>query len=126
MAIVYSDAVKEDRLDVVIAAIDGGTGAGYLEICSAGYADVLATIPFAEPCGTAAAGVLTFDTSPEIEDASADATGTAAIARIKNGDDTVIASGLTVGTTGSDINLTSVAIVATETVTITSATITHG
>ena len=58
-------------------------------------------------------------------DTSADATGTAAAAQIKDGGGVVVISGLTVGTTGSDINLDSVSITLGQTVTLSSATITH-
>ncbi len=125
MAVTYATAVKTARLNQVVAAIDAGSGAGYIEICSAGYADVLATIPLADPCGSVTDDVLTFDTSPAIEDSSADDTGTGEVARIKDSDGNIVISGLTVATSGANINLTSVNIVSGESVTITSATITH-
>ncbi|HAF43427.1 MAG TPA: hypothetical protein DCK83_00395 [Gallionellaceae bacterium] len=125
MTIVYSTAVKNSRLNVVRDAIDGGSGAGYIEICTAAYASVLATIPLSNPCSSgAAAGVLILTTPAT--DTSADNTGTAAIARIKDSNGTVVCDGLTVGTTGSNINLSSVGITATDSVSITSAAITHG
>lgn len=123
MAINYSTAVKSARLQVVADAIDGGAGAGFIEICSAAYAAVLATIPLSDPCGTVTADVLTL-TVPAT-DTSADATGTAAIARIKDSTGTVVAQGLTVGTSAADIVLSSVSIAATDQVSLTSATITH-
>lgn len=126
MAVTYSNAVKEDRLDVVIAAIDAGAGAGYIEICSAAYAAVLATITLNDPCATASSGVLTFDVTPQPEDASADLTGTAAIARIKDSDGNIVVSGLTVGTTGTDIIVTSTSFVSGDPIKLTAATITHG
>ena len=125
MAITYSTAVKNSRLNAVRDAIDGGAGAGYIEICTAAYASVLATIPLSDPCSAgASAGTLTLTTPAT--DTSADATGTAAIARIKDSTGTVVCDGLTVGTSGADINLSSTAINATDSVSITSAVITHG
>lgn len=124
MAVVYSTAVKNSRLTVVRDAIDAGAAAGYLEIGTTGMGTVLATIPLADPSGSVASGVLTF-TMPQ-SDTNADATGTAAEARIKDSDGTVIVSGLTVGTSGANINLSSVGITAGDTVTINSAAITHG
>lgn len=122
MAITYTTAVKNARLNAVTTAI--GT-TGVLEIGTTGMASILATIPLANPAAPAASGgVLTF-TMPQ-SDTSADATGTAAAARIRTATGgTDIVTGLTVGTTGSDINLDSVSITAGQTVTINSASITH-
>lgn len=125
MAVTYSNAAKEDRLEAVIALIDAGAGPGFIEIGTAGMASVLATITLADPCGTASAGTLTFDFDPDVSDTSADNTGTAAAARVKDSDGTVVISGLTVGTSGTDIILDSVSITAGQTVTLTTGTITH-
>jgi len=122
MAVTYTTAVKNARLTAVVTAI-GGTGV--LEIGTAGMASVLATIALNATAGTAASGVLTFSGFPK-SDTSADATGTAAAARIRTASaGTDIVTGLTVGTSASDINLDSTSITAGQTVTITAATITH-
>lgn len=122
MAVNYTTAVKNARLDAVVTAI-GSTGV--LEIGTTGMGTVLATIALGNPAGTSTGGVLTFSGFPR-SDTSADATGTAAAARIRTASGgTDIVTGLTVGTSGSDINLDSVSITAGQTVTITSATITH-
>lgn len=125
MAITYTAAVKTARMQTVIDQIDASATAGTLEIGTTGMASVLAVLTLTDPCGTAAAGVLTFDFDPDISDSSADASGTAAEARIKNGDGTVVISGLTVGTSGTDIVLDSVSITAGQTVTLATGTITH-
>ena len=119
MAVTYTTAVKNARLDAVVTAI-GGTGV--LEIGTTGMASILATIALNSTAGTSSGGVLTFSGFPK-SDTSADNTGTAAAARIRTGTD--IVTGLTVGTSGSDINLDSTSITAGQTVTISSATITH-
>lgn len=124
MAVTYSSAVKDNRMTQVLTAIDGGAGAGYIEICSAAYAAVLATITLSDPCGSVGSNALTL-TMPK-SDTNADATGTAAIARIKDSNGNIIVSGLTVGAGSGDINLSSVAITAGDTVTLNSAVITHG
>lgn len=125
MAVTYTTAVKNARLDAVTTQIDAGAGAGKLEIGTTGMGTVLATVTLADPSAAAAAsGVLTFSGFPR-SDTSADATGTAAEARIRDSNNTNIITGLSVGTSGSDINLDSVSITAGQTVTITSATITH-
>ena len=122
MAVTYTTAVKNARLTAVVTQI-GATGV--LEIGTTGMASILATITLNSTAGTAASGVLTFSGFPK-SDTSADNTGTAATARIRTATGgTDIVTGLTVGTTGSDINLDSVSITAGQTVTITSATITH-
>ena len=122
MSVTYTTAVKNARLNAVTTAI---ATTGVLEIGTAGMASVLATIPLANPAAPAASGgVLTF--SMPASDTSADATGTAAAARIRTATGgTDIVTGLTVGTTGTDIVLDSVSITAGQTVTINSASITH-
>lgn len=122
MAVVYTQAVKNSRLSAVVTAI--GT-TGVLEIGTAGMASVLATINLANPAGTVASGVLTFSGFPRT-DTAADNSGTAAAARIRTATGgTDIVTGLTVGTSASDIILDSVNITAGQTVTINSASITH-
>jgi hypothetical protein len=59
-------------------------------------------------------------------DTSADGTGTAAAARIRTGADGDVVTGLTVGTGSEDIVLDSTSITTGQTVTISSATISHG
>lgn len=124
MAITYTTAVKNARLDVVIAAIDAGSGAGKLEIGTAGMGSVLATITLSDPSGTSGSGVLTLSGTPL--SASATGTGTAAAARIRDSDNNNVVTGLTVGTSGTDIVLDSTSITSGQTVRITSGTITHG
>ena len=122
MAVIYTTAVKNARMDAVTTAI--GT-TGVLEIGTTSMGTVLATIPLANPAAPAASGgVLTF-TMPQ-SDTSADATGTAAAARIRTATGgTDIVTGLTVGTSGTDIVLDAVSITTGQQVTISSATITH-
>lgn len=123
MAVNYRTSLKTTRLTAVRDDIDSGPAAGYIEICSAAYAAILATITLTDPCGSVTADVLTL-TMPH-SDTSADNTGTAAIARIKESGGAVVVQGLTVGTAATDIILTSLLITAGDTVTINSATITH-
>jgi polyisoprenoid-binding protein YceI len=125
MAVTYSTAVKTARMQAVIDQIDAGAGPGTLEIGTTGFGSTLAILTLADPCGTASAGVLTFDFDPDISDTSANATGTAAEARIKDNGGTVVISGLSVGTSGADINLDSTSITTGQAVTLTTGTITH-
>jgi hypothetical protein len=122
MAVTYTTAVKNARLDAVVTQIGS---AGVLEIGTTSMGTVLATIDLGNPAGTTSGGILTFSGFPR-SDTSADATGTAAAARIRTASGgTDIITGLTVGTSASDINLDSVSITTGQTVTINSATITH-
>ena len=125
MAVTYSTAVKTARMAAVIAQIDAGAGPGTVEIGTTGMGTVLAVLTLADPCGTAASGVLTLDFDPDISDTSANATGTAASAQIKDSNGTVIISGLTVGLSAADFIMDSVSITAGQTVMLTTGTITH-
>lgn len=124
MAVNYNTAVKTARLNAVVTAIDAGSGPGVLEICTAAYGSVLAEITLADPCATVSGGTLTFADFPR-GDVSANASGTAALARIKDSDGTVIIDGLTVGTAATDIILGSATITAGNEVQLTSAAINH-
>lgn len=125
MAVTYSTAVKTARMQAVANAIDAGVGAGTLEIGTTAMGTVLATFQLVEPCGTVSGATLTLDFDPDISDTSADTTGTAAAAQIKDGSGTAIITGLTVGTSGTDIVLDNTSITAGQTVTLTTGTITH-
>lgn len=71
----------------------------------------------------ASGGVLTLNAITQ--DSSANATGTATWFRITTSGGTFVLDG-SVGTTGSDLNLTTTSIVATQPVSVTSFTITEG
>ena len=122
MAVVYTNAVKIARMAAVVS--QAGASA-VLEIGTTGRGAVLATINLGNPIAGAAtgAGVLTLSGFPR-SDTSADATGTAAAARIRAGGTDII-TGLTVGLSGADINLDSLSITSGQTVTINSAVLTH-
>lgn len=141
MALQFSTALRNAMLDEITAALDAGLGAAIIAIYSGTMPATVATalsgntllakIAFADPSSAAAAsGVLTIDADPDLSDASADATGTATWFRLYSSADgatineaNAIMQG-TVGTSGADINFTSVSFVATEPITITSWTIT--
>jgi len=73
---------------------------------------------------SASSGVLTLNSITQ--DSSANATGTAAWFRIVKSDGTTFVLDGSVGTSGSDLNLTTTSIVATQPVNITSFVITEG
>lgn len=123
MAVTYTNAVKNARMDAVTT--QAGTTA-VLEIGTASMASILASFTLNNPIAAAAsgAGVLTLSGFPK--NATAGATGTAAAARIRTATaGTDIVTGLTVGTSGTDVVLDSVSITSGQTVTLSSATITH-
>lgn len=124
MAITYATGVKTDRMQVVADAIDADAAAGYLEIGTAAMAETLITITFDSTCGTVTDDTLTFSSFPKTEDSTGN--GNLAAARIKDGAGTVVISGLTVGTSGTDIILDSVAVTTGKAVRINSAAIVHG
>lgn len=123
MTIVYTTAIKTSRMTIVLNAIDAGSGAGKLLLYDFGASTLLASVPFADPCGTVGSGVLTF-TAPIA--GTGLASGIAQEGRIVTSADAIVATGLTVGTSGGDINLNTISITAGQPVTITSATISHG
>ena len=73
--------------------------------------------------GTVTSGVLTLSGTPL--SATATATGTAALAEFRNSSGGVIVSGLTVGSSGTDIIISSTSITSGQTVTVNSGSITH-
>lgn len=131
MAVVYSDDLKKDRLDKVTEHVDAGADEGVLVIGTSaldGVTGVLAEIPLDDPSFAAAAGTGTVSITLEGVPLEANATagGTAAKAELRDSDGNVIVSGLTVGTSGADIIITSTTIVNGQPVRVTSGTITHG
>ena len=123
MAVIYDASTRTTRITAVRDAIDSGSGPGTIEIGTSGMGTVLAVLTLSDPCGTVSGDTLTFSTIGA--DTSADATGTAAAARIKDSGGTVRVSGLTVSTTGANINLSTTNIVAGQQVSLSSATLTH-
>ena len=123
MAVTYSAATKDARMTAVRDQIDSG-GAGTIQIGTAGMGTILAEIVLDATSGAVSGGVLTLSSFPK-SDSSANATGTAAEAKVINGSSADVITGLSVGTSGSDINLDSVSITSGQTVTLNSATITH-
>jgi hypothetical protein len=122
MAITYAAGLKTTRMQAVRDAIDAGAN-GKLEIGTAGMAAVLATITLADPASSVSGAVLTLLGVPL--EVAASGTGTAAAARIRTSADADVITGLTVGTSGTDIVLDSTSITSGQTVRITAGTITH-
>ena len=126
MAVSYDGTTQTARMNATLTRIDNHASAATLEICTAAYAAVLVAIPLADPSFTVGGtpSVLTMATMPR--SAVATGTGSALVARIKDGGGVVIVNNLTVGTSGQDVNLNSVSITSGQTVTLTApSTITH-
>lgn len=122
MPVTYNATLKSARMGEVISAIDANASPGQLVITDG--TNVLVRIILADPSFTETGGVITMAGVPRSGDAIA--TGTASAARIEDGGGTSVVSGLTVATTGAEVNLNSVAISSGQTVTLNSGTITHG
>lgn len=109
MALVINLAttVKNSMLTPLRDAIDAGSGPGTISFYTGTIpADpatavtsqvLLGTLTFSDPCGTVSGGILTL--SPVTSEDAALANGTAAWARIKDSDGTVVADG-NITTTG--------------------------
>lgn len=131
MALAYSTTLRNTRLDAIDDATNGGAGAGLLRIydgtrpATGGTATtLLAELTFSDPAfGAAASGVIT--ASAITQDASANATGTATWFRVVDSSATFVMDG-NVGTSGSDLNMTTTSIVATQPVSCSSFVITEG
>lgn len=123
MAVNYASGVKTTRMQAVRDAIDAGAGAGTIEICTAAYASVLITFTLSDPASTVSGDTLSLAGLPK--SASASNSGTAAIARIKDSTGTVVAQGLTVGTSGTDIIVSNTTINSGQSYQLTAGSIVH-
>lgn len=117
MAISYSNALAATRGGDTVTALNSGT----MEFLD-GSSTVLASLALASTCGTVSNKVLTFGT---ITSATISNTGTAASVRLKDSGGTVQISGLTVGTSGTDVIVNTTAFVSGKNCSVSSATITH-
>lgn len=135
MSVVYSTTLKNNRMQLVadliagkVAAASTGTAtAGTLVVGTSalsGATGVLCSFTLNATPGTVTGGVLTLSGTPI--NATATGTGAAAKAELRDNSGNVICSGLTVGTSATDIIINATAISSGQTVTLTSGTITHG
>lgn len=128
MALAYSTSLRNARMDAITSAIGSS---GLLRIydgtrpASGGTATtLLAQLALSATAAPASSsGVLTFNAITQ--DSSADATGTATWFRITTSGGTFVIDG-SISTSGSDLNLTSTSIVATQPVSVTSCVLTEG
>lgn len=118
MSVTYNVAVKEDRMEATMAYFANGT----LEILTSANA-VLATFGLASDGGEVSGAVWAIEFDADTVTASG--TGTAAKAQLKTSGGSAHLTGLTVGTSATDIVLDNTSIAAGQEVSLTSATITH-
>lgn len=123
MAIIYTTACKEARMQAVLDTIGGN---GLVEIGTEGMATILATFTLDAIAGTATGPVLNMEGMPKT--VAATATGTALAARIRSAANVDVITGLVVGvagTSGADVIIDNVSINQGQNVTLTGATFTH-
>ena len=134
MSVNYPNAVASPRLQVMadliasktIAAATGTAAAGQLVIGTSalsGSTGVLATVTLPATAFSVSNKTATLQGTPLSTTASA--SGTAALAEFRNNAGTTIISGLTVGTSGSDVTVGTTAVSANQTINVSSGTITH-
>lgn len=116
--------VRNAMADAFVDAIDVGTtdATGDLAGFSAAFASLLFECNFSNPAfGAAAVGVATANAISD--DTSANNSGTAAVGRLRDRDNTTVAE-FTIGTAATDLILNTTTIVAGDRIGISSATIT--
>lgn len=125
MAVTYSTAVKTARMEAVVAAI--GTSGKLVFMTSADA--VVCTFTLASTAGTVTAGVLTFSDAnggtAGILNTTGSANGVVAKAKITTSADVNIITGFTVGTSSADFIIDNTNVAVGQSVTVTSASITH-
>jgi hypothetical protein len=133
MATRISAAAASAAADAVVDLLDAGSGAGTIEIrtgaqpatvATAETGTLLATFTLADPAfGAAARGVATLDADPDLE-VNGVADGTAGWFRAKDSNGVAIFDGAC-GTSGAQLNLSSLSIATGVPVRITSGTYTQ-
>ena len=126
MGVTLEAIARTAACNAIVDLVDGDTPPGNLILYLANGTTEVATLPLNNPAfGAASTGVATLDVDPAVQDTSA--TGNAAaitVAKFKTGTAGATILSCTVGTSGADINLTNNVVAATETVQITSLTVT--
>lgn len=124
MSVVYDTSVKTARMQAVADQIGDG---GKIKIRDASN-NILAVFTLPAPCGVVSGAVLDLDMAPDLVTTGLAAAGAgvaAANAIITDAADATKVSGLTVGTSGTDIILDAATIAQGQTVTLLSGTLTH-
>ena len=128
MAVNYTTAVKQSRMAAVVTAI--GTS-GLLKLFASDGTTLLATFTLAAIAGNTSTtpGTLILNdqngATTGILNTTALFSGTATLAKIQTSGSVDIITGLTVGTSGADLNLDNNVLTISQAITITTGTITH-
>lgn len=128
MALAYSTTIRNAMLDAITSAAGGSALLSIYDGTRPATGGTATTLLAQLTCNAtfapaASGGVLTLNSITQ--DSSANATGTATWFRITTSGGTFILDG-NVGTSGSDLNLTSTSIVSGQAVSVTSFVITEG
>ena len=111
-------------MNAVETALDAGTGAAVLEVGNSGFATMLVSFTLSDPAGTVSGDTLTGSSLPKT--ATASNSGTAAEARLKDSSGNVVVSGLTVGTSGTNVIISpSTSITSGQSCDLNTLTLTH-
>lgn len=125
MSVIYSTATKTARMTAVVTTI--GTS-GKLKLFTSADA-LLATFTLASTAGTVTNGVLTFSdqngATAGILNTTASGAGTATKATVTTSADVDVITGLTVGTSGADVNMDNNVLTIGQAITANSGTISH-
>ncbi len=121
MTIIYNATVRTARLNVVQLALQAGAAAAQIRLRTSGNA-VLVSVSVDDPV-LLSGDVLTL--LDDVKTGVASGTGTAANAILVDSDGNIVASGLTVGTSGADVIVDNTSIVTGQNVNVNAATITH-
>ena len=134
MALAYKATIRQAMLDAITTAagnaallrIYDGSRPATNGTATTLLAELTCGTPFASAAaGTTDGGAVTLTLGSITQDASANATGTATWFRIVKADGTTFVMDGSVGTSGSDLNLTTTSIVSTQPVSVTSFVITE-
>jgi hypothetical protein len=118
MALTHTTTVRNTLATAIATAVDQGSGAGQLVIMTSGDVEV-ATLTFSDPAfGAASSGAITANAITADSSATG---GTAALFKVVDSDATEIYRGTVTATGGGgDLELSSVTIAATDTVSVSS------
>jgi hypothetical protein len=132
MPVNYNNAAANARLAAAFTAavagqaVDGGPGPGILVIGTSslsGATGVLGSLTLQKPCGSIASRVWTLAGVPFTMTPTAN--GTAALGELRDSTGLTIVSGLTVGTAGTDIIVSTVTVSTSIPIQVTAGTISH-
>ena len=116
MALTHATAVRNTLADAINTAVNAGAGAGQLVIMTSADVEV-ATLTMSDPAfGAATSGSITANAIADDTNATG---GTAALFKVTDSTGAEVYRG-TVGTSGADLNLSSLSIGAGDTVSVTS------